>query len=142
MCLYRVPQTYLERISMYVKDIESKYFPVDKVISGWLLSDGTFDECLYGEHSELATEIIKEHGWYKEWRSCKTATGRTEYSRDFLVFAKKAILLDNPACNEKTQHITFNPSVKHSKAQINKIYELFADNQEITRYLIGVFENE
>lgn len=119
----------------YYSNFDTNMFIVKKVKSGWLLPDGTFDECLYGEHSELATMYIDENGWRME-RNKERHKHLGEYGRDFLVRLKGYILLDSPSCNDNKQYITFNPLKKYSKKQINTLLDLFVDEPEVYNYIV------
>lgn len=114
----------------YFDNFETITLGANKVISGWVAPDGTFEDCLYGEHSEMAFEIIKEKGWVDEWRTSRH-NHICKYSRDFLIHTKNYVLLDCPTCNDKDQSITFNPLLRHPKAQVNTLLKLFEDQPVI-----------
>ena len=45
------------------------------------------------------------------------------------------MLFDNPSRNETTQKIIFNPFVKRTKIQINKMFDLIKDNYKLTEIM-------
>lgn len=103
-------------------------YKTDNVTSGRLAPDGTFEDCLYGEHSDLATQLIQENGWLNEWRTSRH-NNICKYTRDFLVHTKNYILLDCPTCNDKDQHITFNPLKRHPNKQMQVLLNMFKDDK-------------
>ena len=128
--MYNVNVTYYSNFKVLKRDIK-------KVLSGWVSPDGTFDDCLYGEHAFLAREYVVEQDLRSE-----LAEAREQYresAKDFLIRVKKYILLDCPACNDRTQWITFNPLVKRNKKQVEAVLELFKDEPSIYEELVKEF---
>lgn len=122
----------------YYSYFKSYKIELPYIISGWLDTYGNLHKCGWGEHTEVAFDLIKEKGWYLEFRKCRSQW-LSENSRDFLVKEKKFILLDNPTHNKKTQVIQYNPHCKHTKRQINKLLELFSYSNDMTKYIIETF---
>lgn len=61
---------------------------------GWLSPEGVFTEGDFGEHEEVAYEIIEEKRMRSEYREWKTTDVR--FARDFLVEVKGYCLIHNP----------------------------------------------
>lgn len=103
------------------------------IVSGWLAPNGNFEECGWGEHTDLAYEILKKNNWYEEYR--KSRYYWRESAQDFLIRRKFYMLFDNPSRNETTQKIIFNPFVRRTKIQINKMFDLIKDNYKLTEIM-------
>lgn len=114
---------------------ETGKFEVTQNVSGWLFPNGYFDDCLYGEHTTMAFMYLDDYGWKEEWRKARHEY-HGESVRDWLVRVKHMILLDSPCCRDTAQYITFNPLVKYTKAQKDKLTELFEKEQEVLRYIV------
>lgn len=122
------------------------YFEIFKIDlpyiqSGWLDGKGRFHKCSWGEHTNMAFELINKNGWYMNFRNVRSER-LSENGRDYLVKEKKFICLDNPTKNERTQVITYNPLCKHTKSQINALLKLFEYSEEMTMYILENFCNE
>lgn len=64
---------------------------------GWLSPTGVFTEGDFAEHEEVASEIVKEKGWGKEFRTWDDESGEVKLRRDFLADVKGYCLIHNPA---------------------------------------------
>lgn len=111
------------------------------IVSGFLSPNGTFEECGWGEHTDLAYEILKRDNLYEEYR--KSRYYWRESARDFLIRRKFYILFDNPSRNESTQNVIFNPFVRRTKSQLNKLFELIENNKQLTEIMMQkIYEKE
>lgn len=106
----------------------------DSIVSGFLSPDGTFEECEWGEHTNLAYEILERDNLYEEYRKNKYYL--SEDARDFLIRQKFYILFDNPSRNYTTQNIIFNPFIRRTKSQLNKLFELIENNKQLTEIMM------
>ena len=104
------------------------------IVSGFLTPDGTFDECGWAEHTNLAYEILRKNDWYDEYRKSREYWGGS--ARDFLIRRKFYILFDNPSRNGRTQTIIFNPFIRRTKAQMNKMFELIKHSNTLTEIML------
>lgn len=118
----------------YYANFEIVTVKCDHIVSGWLAPSGVFDECGWGEHTDLAYDILKQNDWYKDYRKDKFY--HTEDVRDFLVRRKFYILFDNPCADEETQKIIFNPFVRRTKVQTNKMFNLIKHSDELTNIML------
>lgn len=118
----------------YYANFEIVTVKCNHIVSGWLAPSGVFDECGWGEHTELAYDILEQNDWYEDYYNNKFYC--TEDARDFLVRRKFYILFDNPCADKKTQKIIFNPFVRRTKVQINKMFNLIEHSDELTNIML------
>ena len=118
----------------YYANFEIVTVKCSHIVSGWLAPSGVFDECGWGEHTELAYDILIQNDWYKDYHKDKFY--HTENVRDFLVRRKFYILFDNPCGDEETQKVIFNPFVRRTKVQINKMFSLIEHSNELTEIML------
>jgi hypothetical protein len=117
---------------------KTKIFTLDEAIIGWVTPQGTFEDCLYGEHSEIAFDIVVSNlDWTEELRQLKKVHGGCYNARDFLLQEKNYILLNCPKCNGHDQYITYNSLKKHSHKQIQKLLTLFKDRPDVCQYILS-----
>lgn len=119
----------------YYSNFEIVRTETEHIVSGFLSPNGTFEKCGWGEHTDLAYEILKRDNLYEEYR--KSRYYWKESARDFLIRRKFYILFDNPSRNDTTQTIIFNPFVRRTKAQLNKMFELIKDNNQLTEIMLN-----
>lgn len=63
---------------------------------GWLSPTGIFEEGDFGEHEEVAAEIVRKKGWNKEFRCWDEENDELKLRRDFLADVKGYCLIHNP----------------------------------------------
>lgn len=63
---------------------------------GWLSPTGVFTEGDFGEHEEVAYEIVHEKGWREEFRKWDDENYDVKLRRDFLADVKGYCLIHNP----------------------------------------------
>lgn len=119
----------------YYSNFEIVRTETEHIISGFLAPNGNFYECDWGEHTNLAYEILKKNDWYDEYRHSRYSW--QESAQDFLIRRKFYILFDNPSRNDTTQKTIFNPFVRRTKAQLNKMFELIKDNNQLTEIMLN-----
>lgn len=122
----------------YYSNFEIVKHRTKNIVSGWLAPNGTFYECGWGEHTDLAYEILKRNELYEQYRADKHYWN--EHAGDFLIRRKFYILFDNPSRDEKTQKIVFNPFVRRTTIQVNKMFELIQDNKELMVVMMNKLE--
>ena len=119
----------------YYANFEIVCSKCDSIVSGFLAPNGNFIECGWGEHTNLAYEILKENNWDEEYGKGRYAY--SEYARDFLIRRKFYILFDNPSNDGKMQKVIFNPFPKRTKVQMNKLLELIEGKNELTQKILN-----
>lgn len=122
----------------YYSNFETVRHRGQSIVSGWLAPDGDFIECGWGEHTDIAYQILNNKGFKEEYRASRYYWRET--AGDFLVRRKFYMLFDNPSRDEETQKITFNPFIKRPRIQINKMFELIQDNKELMVIMMNKLE--
>lgn len=119
----------------YYDNFESFEYETYKIVSGWLDTSGNLYKCSWGKHTSEAYDLIRELDYEEEYEEDERASCM-ENARDWLVRKKNWVLLDNPSYDKKTQVIVYNPLKKHTKAQLDTLFELFKDSVGITNYIM------
>lgn len=92
---------------------------------GWLSPSGDFKISPWGTHEESAYDIIYAKGWEKEYNSWDVKGDRVRLARDFLVYVKGYVLLDNPVPLVGRPKATYNSDL--TKKQRDFLYGYFLD---------------
>ena len=113
--------------------IEEKCNEEDEVIDdctpwGWLSPTGEFDEGDFGDHEQVAYDIIERKGWDDEWSNWERGTCRL--GRDFLTRVKGYALLHNPMGLSYTIVSREKPL---TKAQKEFLYDYFIKAGDVSR---------
>lgn len=83
---------------------------------GWLSPDGKLYKAKWGDHEEIATDIIRENHWYEEWMNSDYAS-----HRDFLNKSKNYVLINDPSMTE----MIITTGGRLTKAQKEYLYDLY-----------------
>ena len=95
---------------------------------GWLSPTGEFTEGDFGEHEQVAYDIIRKKGWDEEFDSWERGTVRL--GRDFLAEVKGYVLLHNPTGQSYTIVSHEKPL---TKAQKEFLYDYFMKEGDTIR---------
>ena len=120
----------------YYDNFETFEYDTYNIVSGWLDTKGVLHKCGWGQHTELAYDLIREYNYEDEYDMDEQATS-TENCREWLIRKKNWILLDNPTHNKKTQVIIYNPLKKKTKDQLKRMLDLFEQYIGIQKFIMG-----
>ena len=99
---------------------------------GWLSPTGDFTEGDWGEHEEVAVEIIKKKKFYDEWERCADPI---YLARDFLSEIKGYVLIHNPSCDGGYIVSHIKPLTKKQKEFLYGYFMDLGDRWKAEQYL-------
>lgn len=94
---------------------------------GWLSPSGNFVPSPFGSHDESAEKIIEENGWEEEfltWSDENRDSAGIE--RDFLISAKRYVLLHNPNGPAFDAFVTSNDKTPLTKKQKEFLFDYYS----------------
>jgi len=93
---------------------------------GWLSPTGEFIQGNWGDHETVAEDIIADNNWLDEYAEWRKTSGMFE-CRDFLVYKKHYILIDDPElCGE--YQLSYMSGL--TKVQMEFLYGILVDNHQ------------
>lgn len=121
------PEEEVEEKEEKEKQEEVEYVE-DKL--GWLSPSGDFYESPWGTHEDSALKIVESNNWrsgFRDWKRDHIRSTGMILARDYLVYEKGWILLDNPLLIGGRPRATMSDESRITKKQRDFLYGYFFD---------------